>query len=164
MYSTRGLPLLILIVEIVVILKTHSVSFRYVERYYFFLPTLAVNILLGLICIVLLMVWFCMLIKRKLLKNKIKFVCTQISHILVVLLIGNTAFFYPLNYYYLVIFSALRAIAPLSFGVYIVISIYQIYKGESLQRPKFLQLIATPTRPLLESACLQIQPNMLQTF
>ena len=122
-----SLPLPLLITELVmIILKTHSVSFRYVERYYIFLPTLAVNILLGLICIVLLMVWFCMLIKRKLLKNKAKFVCTQISHILivlVVLLIGNTAFFYPPNHYYLAIFSALHAIAPLSFGVYILISI-----------------------------------------
>ena len=43
--------------------------------------------------------------------------------ILVVLLIGNTACFYPENDYYLVVFSAIRIIAPISFGVYILISI-----------------------------------------
>ena len=121
-----GLPLPILIVKIVVILKTHHfVYFRYVEVY-FRIPLVAVNILLGLICIVLLMIWFCMLTKRNLLQNKVKFVCTQISHILfvlVVLLIGNTAYFYPENDYYLVVFSALREFAPVSFGVYFLISL-----------------------------------------
>ena len=122
-----GLPLPILIAEIVVISKTHSDYFIFGEYNYFFLPTLAVNILLGLICIVFLVVWFCMLIKRKLLKNKAKFVCTQISHILivlVVLLIGNTTYFYSdYVHFSLVIFSVLRTIAPVSFGVYVLISL-----------------------------------------
>ncbi len=132
------------------------------------LPLVAVNILLGLICIVLLVLWFCILWKRKLLKSKAKFVCTQIGHILivlVVLLIGNTTYFttyffsYFFLHYYLIVLFAIRTVVTVSFSVYILMSLYRVYKGKSLQRPKFLQLISTPTHPLLESACLQIQPN-----
>ena len=126
-----GLPLPILIAEIVAILKTQSVYFKHDVAYYFILPIVAVNILLGLICIVLLVVWFCMLIKRQLLKSKAKFVCTQISHILivlVVLLIGNACYFFSDYDYSLVVFSALRAIAPVSFGMYILMSIPNLRK------------------------------------
>ena len=125
-----GLPLPVLIAEIVAILKTQTVYFKHDVAYYFFLPIVAVNILLGLICIVLLVVWFCMMMKRQLLKSKAKFVCTQISHILivlVVLLIGNAIFFSDYDYS-LVVFSALRAIAPVSFGVYILMSIPNLRK------------------------------------
>ena len=123
-----GLPLPVLIVNLVVTLKTlYSILKDIIdsEMTYFFLPTLAVNILLGLIYIVLLVVWFCMLIKRKLLKNKAKFVCTQISHILivlVVLLIGNTAFFYNLDDSFFTFFT-LRTFATVSFSVYFLVSL-----------------------------------------
>ena len=123
-----GLPLPVLIVNIVMTLKTlYSILKDIIdsEMIYFFLPTLAVNILLGLICIVLLVVWFCMLIKRKLLKNKAKFMCTQMGHILivlVVLLIGNTAFFYNLDDSFFVFF-ALRTFATVSFSVYFLVSL-----------------------------------------
>ena len=166
-----GLPLPLLIADIV---KTQMLSvFLYKEIQFILLPLVAVNILLGLICIVLLVLWFCILWKRKLLKSKAKFVCTQIGHILivlVVLLIGNTTYFttyffsYFFLHYYLIVLFAIRTVVTVSFSVYILMSLYRVYKGKSLQRPKFLQLISTPTRPLLESACLQIQPNMLQTF
>ena len=69
-----GLPLPILIAEIVVILKTHSfmnlVNFIDMEINSIFLPIVAVNILLDLICIVMLVVWFCMLIRDNCLKAK----------------------------------------------------------------------------------------------
>ena len=122
-----GLPLPILIAEIVMILKTHMNLVNFIDMD-IILPVVAVNVLLGLICIVLLMVWFGILIKRKLLKNKAKFVCTQISHILivlVVLLIGNAAYFYSHFYFndaFLVEF-AMQIVAIVSFGVYILISI-----------------------------------------
>ncbi len=79
-----GLPLPVLIVDIVVILKTRSVEFMYEVGYdYIKKPLLAVNILLGLICTVLLVSWCCMLWKRRLLKNKVKFVCTEMGHIII---------------------------------------------------------------------------------
>ncbi len=94
---------------------------------------------IGLVCIVLLVIWFCMLVKKKWLKNKAKFVCTQMGHtliILVVLLIGNTACFYPENDYYLVVFSAIRIIAPISFGVYILISIPSLQRRVTTAKAK----------------------------
>ena len=123
-----GLPLPVLIAEIVMILKTLYSILSYfidVEVNYFLQPPVAVNILLGLICIVFLVVWFCMLIKIKLLKNRAKFVCTQISHILimlVVLLIGNTTYFYDFDDS-LFVFFTLRTFATVSFSVYFLISI-----------------------------------------
>ena len=77
-----GLPLPILIVDIVMTLKTRSIYFieEYIPK-----PLLAVNAPMGLICTVLLVLWCCMLWKRRLLKNKLKFVCTQMGHILLVL-------------------------------------------------------------------------------
>ncbi len=122
-----GLPLPLLIADIV-ILKTHINLDKFIvdmEFKYFILPTLAVNILLGLVCTVILVLWFCILKKRKLLKSKAKFVCTQISHILivlVVLLFGNTTYFY---YFYdsFLVHLALRTVAIVSFGVYILISL-----------------------------------------
>ncbi len=78
-----GLPLPILIAEIVVTLKT-NVSY-YLEMIIVFSIVMVVNILLGMICIVLLVLWFYMLWKRKLLKSKVKFVCTQMGHIFIVL-------------------------------------------------------------------------------
>ncbi len=56
------------------------------------LSQLAVNIPLGLICIVLLVIWFHILWDRKLLKNQVKFVWTQMGHtlfVIVVFLIWN---------------------------------------------------------------------------
>ena len=161
-----GLPLPILIAEIVVILKTNSDNFIIGEYNYFFLPLVAVDTLLGLICIVLLVIWFCMLIKRKLLKSKAKFVCTQISHILivlVVLLIGNTTYFYS-NYvnFSLAVFSAVRTIAPVSFGVYILISL------PNLQRKTTTKAFATnrhtnppSTRVSLPTDTAEHAPNFL---
>ncbi len=126
------LPLPILIADIVVRLKTRSESVYFIteEINYVLLPLVVVNILLGLICIVLVVLWFCMLIKRKLLKSK---VCIQISHILitlVVILIGNTAnsSWFPENDYAFVVYSALRAVAPVSFGVYFLMSLPHLRK------------------------------------
>ncbi len=138
-----GLPLPLLIADIV---KTQMLSvFLYKEIQFILLPLVAVNILLGLICIVLLVLWFCILWKRKLLKSKAKFVCTQIGHILivlVVLLIGNTTYFttyffsYFFLHYYLI---AIRTVVTVSFGVYILMSL------PSLQRKvtKKAQVFAT---------------------
>ena len=124
-----GLPLPILIDEIVVILKTHSI-FTYMDRVqmYMYIQTslLAVNILLGLICTMLLVLWFCMLWKRGLLKNKLKFVCTQMGHILlvlVVLLIGNILLLVPSSDYFFEVKSVMQTFLPVSFGVYILMSI-----------------------------------------
>ncbi len=123
-----GIPLPLLIADIVVILKTRSIEVYKVENYikYIEKPLLAVNALLGLICTVLLMLWCCMLWKRRLLKNKVKFVCTQMGHILlvlVVLLIGSILLL-PSNYSYgLAVSSVMRTFIPVSFGVYILMSI-----------------------------------------
>ncbi len=124
-----GLPLPILITDLVAILKTslviHKNDFDW-EFNCFMKPLLAVNTLLGLICIVLLVVWFGMLWKRKLLKNKLKFVCTQMGHIffvLVVFLIWNVICLFAIIDHDTVAHSALRAIAPISFGVYFIMSL-----------------------------------------
>ena len=162
-----GLPLPILIAEIVAILKTQSVYFKHDVANYFFLPIVAVNMLLGLICIVLLVVWFCMLIKKKLLKSKAKFVCTQISHILivlVVLLIGNASYFYSDYDYSLVVLSALRAIAPVSFGVYILISIPSLQRRVTTKAEVFATNRHTnppSTRVSLPTDTAEHAPNFL---
>ncbi len=128
-----GLPLPILIAEIVVRWKTPFESKLYdseVEYYYIIAPLLAVNILLGLVCIVMLVLWFGILWKRRLLKSKVKFVCTQIGHILLVLvvyLIGNILllpilYSYDYNYGIEVSF-VMRTFPPVSFSVYILMSI-----------------------------------------
>ncbi len=131
-----GLPLPILIAEIVMTLKTLYLILSYViyVEVKYMVVLVVVNTLLGLICIVLLVVWFGILIKRKLLKNRAKFMCTQISHILivlVVLLIGNTALFCDLFYNLddsLLVFFALRTFTTVSFSVYFLISIPDLQK------------------------------------
>ncbi len=129
-----GLPLPIFIADIVVKLKTISIDFIYeVEDYIYSIEKslLAVNALMGLICIVLLMLWFCMLWKTRLLKNKVKFVCTEMGQILlvlVVLLIGSILLL-PSNYSYgLAVTSVMRIFLPVSFGVYILMSIPSLQK------------------------------------
>ncbi len=162
-----GLPLPILIAEIVAILKTHSVYFKYETANYIFLPLVGVNILLGLICIVLVVIWFCMLIKRKLLKSKAKFVCTQISHILivlVVLLIGNTSYIWLDNDYALVVFSALRAVAPVSFGVYFLMSLPNLQRKVTTKAQVFATNRHTnppSTRVSLPTDTAEHAPNFL---
>ncbi len=153
-----GLPLPLLIDDIVVITKTHfeSVHIMIEEFDYILLPLVGVNILLGLICIVLLVLWFFMLIKRKLLKSKAKFVCTQISHILivlVVLLIQNTAYLWytdklngPLE------FSVIRTVFPVSFGVYILMSL------QNLLLYKLCKHIET--RIMQRLLCCNIRPRL----
>ncbi len=131
-----GLPLPILIAEIaeiaeIVVISTPFESKLYeAEDNYITGPLLAVNILLGLICIVLLVLWFGMLWKRRLLKSKVKFVCTQMGHILLVLvvfLIGNILLLPYYNQYSLVknevTNSIMRTFPPVSFGVYILMII-----------------------------------------
>ncbi len=98
-----------------------------VELFGFVLPLVLVNILFDLICIVLVVDWVCKLWKRKLLKSKVKFVCTQMGHILlvlVVLLIRNIIFSFSLIIimnYYLLVFSLIQTVVPVSFGVYLLI-------------------------------------------
>ena len=140
-----GLPLPLLIADIVVILKTHSIE---EELYYivnFILkPMLAVNALLGLICTVLLVLWCCMLWKKRLLKNKLKFVCTQMGHILlvlVVLLIGSILLLPSIYSYGFEVTSVMRTFLPVSFGVYILISL------PSLQRKVATRAFNRHTNP-----------------
>ena len=83
-----GLPLPILITEIVVILKKNSIYFVFSVESYIQISLVAVNTPMGLICTVLLVFWFGILWKRRLLKNKVKFVCTEMGHILLVLVVG----------------------------------------------------------------------------
>ncbi len=129
-----GLSLPILIVEIVMILKTNSIYFVYTVQSYIEIPLLAVNALLGLICIVLLVSWCYMLCKRRLLKNKVKFVCTEMGYILLVLvvdLIGNICLLLlllPSSYDYNIVTSVMRTFPLVSFGVYIIISIRSLRK------------------------------------
>ena len=163
-----GLPLPVLIVDIVVMLKTNSDAFTIREYNYFFLPLVAVNTLLGLVCIVLLVVWFCMLVKKKLLKSRAKFVCTQMGHILivlVVLLIVNTAYFYS-NYvnFSLAVFTAVRTIAPVSFGVYILISLPNLQRKTTTKAQVFATNRHTnppSTRVSLPTDTAEHAPNFL---
>ncbi len=117
-----GLPLpLVLVIEIVMTKTSYILP----------IIVLAVNILLGMICIVLLVLWFYMLWKRKLLKSKAKFVCTQMGHILFVLavffifnllavyLFSSAAYFNPMN----TVLAAMQTVFPVSIGVYILISL-----------------------------------------
>ena len=129
-----GLPLPVLIVEIVVILKTNSIYFVYNVQLYIEISLLAVNTPMGLICTVLLVSWCCMLWKRRLLKNKVKFVCTEMGHILLVLvvdLIGNILLLLllvPLSYDYNIVVSVIRTFPPVSFGIYIIVNIRSLRK------------------------------------
>ena len=131
-----SLPLPMVIAKFVVLLKTpfdsESGELIELEFTYFIDPLLAVNILLGLICTVLLVSWFCMLWKRGLLKNKAKFVCTQMGHILFVLVVfftWNIIYFqFPPFPYYIIVVSTIRTISPISFGVYILMSIPTLQK------------------------------------
>ena len=159
-----GLPLPILIAEIVVRLKTHSIYFRYEEVFGFsVIPLLAVNTLLGLICTVLLMVlWFGMLWKRRLLKSK---VCTQMGHILLVLvvfLIGNILLLSTSYNYGLVVTYVMQTFPPVSFGVYILMSL------PNLQRKVTTKAFATnrhtnppSTRVHLPTDTAEHAPNIL---
>ncbi len=161
-----GLPLPILIPEIVVILKTHLIIYQYfvnVELNYIIGPLLAVNILLGLICIVLLVLWFGMLWKRKLLKSKVKFVCTQIGHILLVLvvyLIGNILLLPNYNYG-LVVSFVMRTFLPVSFSVYILMSIRNLRTSKA-QVPVTNRHTNPPsTRVSLPTDTAEHAPNFL---
>ncbi len=162
-----GLPLPLLIADIVVTLKTNSIYFIYIQVKYLEIPLLAFNALLGLTCTVLLVLWCCILWKRRLLKNKVKFVCTQVGHILlvlVVLLIGNILLLQPSKYsdYSLAVASVMQIFLPLSFGVYILISI------PSLQRKVTTKAFATnrhtnppSTRVSLPTDTAEHAPNFL---
>ncbi len=128
-----GLPLPILITEIV-ILKTNSIYFVFNVESYIQISLVAVNTPMGLICTVLLVFWFCMLWKRRLLKNKVKFVCTEMGYILLVLvvgLIGNILLLLllvPSSYDYNIVTSVMQTFPLVSFGVYIIISIRSLRK------------------------------------
>ena len=118
-----GLPLPLLIAETVVTFETHFMDsyLIFVERIYILLPLLAVNILLDLVCIVLVVLWAYELWKRNLLKSKVKFVCTQMGHVLFVLVVfltGNIIFLFSNFENALVVFFAIRTVAPVSFGLY----------------------------------------------
>ncbi len=160
-----GLPLPIVIAEVVVILKTNLIysDLEELERKCLIMPLLSFNILLGLICTVLLVVWFGMLWKRRLLRNKVKFVCTQMGHtffVLVVILTWNTIYLFLEFEYIVVVTSIVRTFSPVSFGVYIFMSI------PHLQRKVPTTATNRHTNPpsTRVSLPIQIQPNMLQTF
>ncbi len=166
-----GLPLPILINEIVVIMKITPLN--EVETYYFINPLLvAVNILLGLICIVMLVVWFRMLWKIRLLKSKVKFVCTHIGHILFVLvvyLIGNILLLLPLlpiyNYNYgLEVTPVMQTFPPVSFSVYILMSLPNLRsKVTSKAQVPVTNLHTNPpsTRVSLPTDTAEHAPNFL---
>ncbi len=129
-----GLPLPILITEVVVMIKTFSMLeflIDVLEMNCFIRPLLAVNILLGLICTVLLVLWFGMLWKRNLLSNKVKFVYTQMGHILFVLVvffIWNIIYLCSFFPYSIIVLSVIRTFSPVSFGLYILMSLPNLQK------------------------------------
>ncbi len=164
-----GLPLPMLISEVVSTLKTkvYNMNLTKLEIFYFIKPMLAVNTLLGLICIILLVLWFCILWKRRLLNSKVKFVCTQMGHILFVLVVfltWNTICLYSAFEYNNVVIAVIRTFAPVSFGVYILMSL------PNLQRkvPTKAQVFATnrhtnppSTRVSLPTDTAEHAPNFL---
>ncbi len=118
--------------QFVATLMTYSFFSTKVELYLMrpLVSLQAVNILSGLTCIVMLVVWFCILWKRKLLKNKVKFVFTEMAHILfviVVFLFWNistlfSAFEYGTVVY--ILFATIRTlIMPAYFGVYFIMTL-----------------------------------------
>ncbi len=130
-----GLPLPLLIAEIVTsstssTSRTISDYFMYVNQLqihiFILIPLLVASTLLDLLCIVVLVVWVYKLWNKRLLKSKARFVCTQISHILfllVIFLIGNIIFLVGGFCSALGVAFVIRTIAPVSFGVYILISL-----------------------------------------
>ncbi len=167
-----GLPLPIVITEFVMILSVKALSkiyleFGNLEMNSIIRPLLVVNILLGLICMVLLVLWFCILWKRNLLNSKVKFVCTQMGHILFVLVvffIWNIIYLSSSFPFSIIVVSVIRTFSPISFGVYILISL------PSLQRkvPTKAQVPATnrhtnppSTRVSLPTDTAEHAPNFL---
>ncbi len=160
-----GLPLPVLIAEIVVILKTNSMYFISVEMNCFIIPLLGVNTILDLICILLLVVWVCMLWKRRLLRSKVTFVCTQISHILIILvvfLIGNILFVFSesFDYGHVVVF-AIRTVVPVSFDVYILISLQNMQNTKAQVPATNCHTNPPSTRVSLPTDTAEHAPNFL---
>ena len=168
-----GLPLPILIVDIVMIQTTNLISAYNTEYNYIEIPLLAVNALVGLICTVLLVLWFYVLWKRRLLKNKVIFVCTQMGHILLVLvvcLIGNILlllFFVSSSYDYdygLAVTSVMQIFPPISFGVYILMSIPSLQRRVTTKAQVFATNRHTnppSTRVSLPTDTAEHAPNFL---
>ncbi len=164
-----GLPLPILITETVAILKTLSIMkvFIFLEMYCFIVPLVGVNILLGLICIVLLVLWFCMLWKRNMLNSKVKFVCTQMGHILFVLVvffIWNIIYLSSSFSFSIIVVSVIRTFSPISFGVYILISLPSLQrKVPTKARAPVTNLHTNPpsTRVSLPTDTAEHAPNFL---
>ncbi len=169
-----GLPLILNIAEIVVTSKiTKDLYNREMINVLniVFDTLLAVNILLGMICIVLLVSWFYILWKRKLLKSKAKFVCTQMGHIFFVL-----AVFFIFNLLlavYLIVsgllfintvLDAIQTFPPVSFGVYILISLQNLRKKTSTKAQVFATNLRTnppSTRVSLPTDTAEHAPNFL---
>ncbi len=153
-----------LLIDIVMTLKTSYIS------KIFFIIMLAVNILLGMICIVLLVLWFYILWKRKLLKSKAKFVCTQMGHIFFVLAIF---FIFNLLAVYLVssdslpiniVLAAMQTVFPVSIGVYILISLQNLRKKVTTKSQVFATNRHTnppSTRVSLPTDTAEHAPNFL---
>ncbi len=140
-----GLPLPILIADIVSLNSDCYMDYlkhMLEDIHYILIPVLAASTLLDLLCIVMLVVWVRKLWKRRLLRSKAKFVCSQISHILfllVIFLIGNIVFIAG----YLVAVFAIRIIAPVSFGIYILISL----RKKTTTKAQQLQVTNRHTNP-----------------
>ena len=130
---------------------------------YILIPLLATSTLLDLICIVMLVALVYKLWKRRLLRSKSKFVYTQISHILfllVIFLIGNIVFFVANGY--LVAVFAIRIIAPVSFGIYILISLRKKTTTKAQQLPATNRHTNPPsTRVSLPTDTAEHAPNFL---
>ncbi len=159
-----GLPLPLIIDEFVV---RQSMYFKRMEQNYILIPVLIANILLDLVCIVLLLVWVYRLWKRKLLKSKAKFVCTLIIHtllILVVFLIGNIIFLFSNFENAFVVYFALRTVAPVSFGVYVLVSLPHLQRKVTRKAQVFATNRHTnppSTRVSLPTDTAEHAPNFL---
>ena len=120
-----GIPLPLLIVELVVSKQLRDIIIDW-EMVCFIRPILVVNIILGLTCIIMLIVWFVVMIKERLLKNKLRFVCTHMGHIFFVLsvsLIWNTMYLFTIFKYGLIVVDVVRIFSPVSYGVYVCVCI-----------------------------------------
>ena len=165
-----SLPLPMVIAKVVVILKTSLIIYKKDfgwEFIYLMRPILAVNTLLGLTCIVLLVVWFGMLWKRGLLNSKVKFVCTQMGHVLFVLVIflmWNITKFLSTLKHEVVVLSVIRTFSPVSFGVYILMSLPKLKKkaNRKAQVPATNRHTNPPsTRVSLPTDTAEHAPNFL---
>ncbi len=158
------IPLPLLIVELVVRQKLRDTIIEW-EMNYFTRFILVVNIILGLTCIIMLIVWFVVMIKERLLKNKLRLVCTHMGHIFFVLLVSlmwNTVYLFTQYEYGIIVVDVVRIFSPVSYGVYVCVCILNQRKKQHKTKAIATKHTVPPsTRVSLPTDTAAHAPNFL---